>query len=277
MTCINVENISFSYTKITKYKQGNTFSIKDISISVNQGEFISFAGPNGSGKSTILKLINRIILPSSGKIEIFGNNYKNISRKELSKIISYVPQNYSIPFSFTAFEIILMGRTPYLNQIGFETKKDREIAFEAMEILDILHLANKPIDNLSGGEAQRVLIARALAQQCPILIMDEPNSHLDILHQLQILNLVKQYTIEKKLCVISIFHDLNLAAMFSDRIYLVENGRIMIHGKPEMIINENNIKNIFGTDVTVDKHPFLNKPRITMIPNFNLILNKVKK
>lgn len=140
MNSLSIENISFAYPHKNKSGSEKVFSLNNVSFSVNEGEFLSIAGPNGSGKSTILKLINRIILPGSGSIKIFENDYTKISRKNLSKLLAYVPQNYSVSFAFTAFEIVLMGRSPYLRNIGFESNLERKIAVESMEMLDILTL-----------------------------------------------------------------------------------------------------------------------------------------
>lgn len=265
MISIELDKINFHYN--TKNKGRDSFKLVDISFTIPQGTFLSVLGPNGSGKSTLLKIIDKILIPRSGNIKIFDNDYHKISRNELSKYIAYVPQTLFSNFQYTVFEIVLMGRAPYLSGVGFENKKDKEIALVAMEKTDILHLAYRKIQNISGGEMQRVYLARALTQQSPILLLDEPNTHLDLQHQIDILNLIKKLTVEMKLTVISVFHDINLAALFSDLILILNKGKVFKFGKPESVINEENIKFVFGTETIIDKHPIKGIPRITLNPN----------
>lgn len=267
MDSVNVENISFIYPLKKSQDSGKPFSLTNISFSLPKGIFLSVLGPNGSGKSTLLKLINRTHLPGSGKIKIFGTENKSFSQKDLSKLIAFVPQIHPVVFPFNVYELVLMGRSPYLSGFGFEGEIDKKITFEALRKVDLLHLSSKPFEQLSGGEKQRVFLARALAQQCPILILDEPNTHLDLSHQLEMLTLIKQLATKQSISVISVFHDLNLAAMFSDEILLLKEGKVSAHGPVNEILCERNIKNVFGTTVDVDKHPSLNIPRITLLPD----------
>ncbi len=267
MDSVNVENISFIYPLKKSQDSGKPFSLTNISFSLPEGVFLSVLGPNGSGKSTLLKLINRTHLPGSGKIRIFDTEIKSIGRKDLSKLIAFVPQIHPVVFPFNVYELVLMGRAPYLHGFGFESDIDRKITYEALQKVDLLHLSSKPFEQLSGGEKQRVFLARALAQQCPILILDEPNTHLDLSHQLEMLALIKQLATEQSISVISVFHDLNLAAMFSDKILLLKEGKVSAYGPVNEILCERNIKDVFGTTVNVDKHPSLNIPRITLLPD----------
>jgi iron complex transport system ATP-binding protein len=267
MDSVNVENISFIYPLKKSQDSGKPFSLTNISFSLPEGVFLSVLGPNGSGKSTLLKLINRTHLPGSGKIRIFDTEIKSIGRKDLSKLIAFVPQIHPVVFQFNVYELVLMGRAPYLRGFSFEGEIDKKITYEALQKVDLLHLSSKPFEQLSGGEKQRVFLARALAQQCPILILDEPNTHLDLSHQLEMLALIKQLATEQSISVISVFHDLNLASMFSDEILLLKEGKVSAYGPVTEILCERNIKNVFGTTVNVDKHPSLNIPRITLLPD----------
>ncbi len=265
MLCLEVDNINFNY----KLRKGDTFAfrLENISFSLEKGTFLSILGPNGSGKSTLLRILDKILNPNSGSISIFGKNYNRISRRELSKLISFVPQSPPTNFPYTVFETVLMGRAPYLTGIGFENEKDKHIATASMEKTDILYLANRNVQNLSGGEIQRVYLARALTQQTPILLLDEPNTHLDLTHQIDILTLIKSLTIENEITVISVFHDINLASLFSDIILILDKGRVFEFGKPENVLNQTNIKKVFGAETIIDQHPIKKIPRITLNPN----------
>ncbi|MDI6778582.1 MAG: ABC transporter ATP-binding protein [Bacteroidota bacterium] len=271
MFSVNLENISFSYPRHNSAGENIFFSLNDISFSLNSGTFLSILGPNGSGKSTLLRIIARILFPEKGTVKIFGTDYIKISRKALSRLIAFVPQVHSLVFPYTVFEVVLMGRSPHIQGLGFENSNDRIIAEDAMEKVDVFRLRSKPISELSGGELQRVFLARALAQQCPILILDEPNTHLDLKHQIEILTLIKKIVNEKAISVVSVFHDLNLASIYSDEILLLEDGMVRAHGTPSEVLNETNVNMVFGTEVIVDPHPVTNSPRITIMPGTNFI------
>ncbi|MCS7229501.1 MAG: ABC transporter ATP-binding protein [Candidatus Kryptonium sp.] len=256
---VKVSDICFSY----KHKP----VLKNISFEVAQGEFVSLIGPNGSGKTTLLKILIRLLLPNKGEVLIFNKNINSYSLKDLARIIGFVPQDNFFAFPYTVLEVVLMGRTPYLNGIGFETNEDIEIALEVMELTNIKNLADKPITSLSFGERQMVLIARALAQQPQIILLDEPNAHLDISHQIETFSLLKTLAMEKNVTVIAVSHDLNLIASYSDRVILLSNGEIYAMGKPDIVLSEDNIKNVYNADVLVDINPATAKPRITLLPD----------
>lgn len=256
---VKVQEISFWYN--------HEPVLRDISFDVEQGEFVSLIGPNGAGKTTLLKILNRLLIPQKGNVFIFGRNLNSYTRKEIAQIIGFVPQDNVFMFPYTVMEVVLMGRTPYLKGIGFESKKDVEIALEVMNLTKIEHLADKPITSLSFGERQRVLIARALAQQPKIILLDEPNAHLDISHQIEIFALLKTLATEKNVTIISVSHDLNLIASYSDRVILLSNGQIYSIGKPDVVLTKENIKDVYGVDVIVDTNPATGKVRVTLLPD----------
>lgn len=268
MQALDVKHISFSYQRTT-LKNVETFGIHDISFSVERGEFLSVLGPNGSGKTTLLRIIDRILLPQSGTVRIFDNDYLSLSRKEIARRVGVVPQEHPIVFPFTVREVVTMGRTPHLRGLGFENKHDETVVEEAMEFTDIAQFAEKPITQLSGGERQRVFIARALAQEPDILLLDEPNAHLDVAHQLDILHLTRSLSKERGLTVLAVFHDLNLASLFSNKILLLSNGTVAALGSPQEVLTQNYLSTVFRTKVTVDQHPFVNTPRVTIIPSLD--------
>lgn len=218
---------------------------------ISKGDFVSLLGPNGCGKSTLLRLIGRLTDLKTGSIAIDGKNILELRRRELAKKIAYVPQkNFSI-FPFSVYEIVMMGRTPYLNIMGFENSADKEIVDEAINRMQIEKLKHKGINEISGGEAQRVFIARALAQRAEIIMLDEPNAHLDLEHQVMIFNLLKKLNEEEKITVLAVSHDLNLVGIFSKKVALMNEGTIVMEGEKSEILTKENIRNIFKIDSAI--------------------------
>jgi len=258
MHALSVNDVSFSYSSSVP-------TLRHVSFHVPKGEFLSLVGPNGSGKSTLLKLLDRIYLPQSGTILVNGRPLSAYTRAELAKRIAFVPQDSAAMFPFTALEIVLMGRSPHSRGMIFESKQDREIAMEMLRRTDAAHVAHQPITRLSGGERQRVFVARALAQQPEILLLDEPNAHLDIAHQIAIFEIIKQINTEERLTVVSVSHDLNLTAAFSTRIGMLVCGSLAALGTPDEVLTEENIRAVFQTRVAVDRHPAAAFPRVTLL------------
>jgi iron complex transport system ATP-binding protein len=257
MGLFELQNISFSYL-------AGIPTLRDISLTVSPGEFLSIVGPNGSGKSTLLKALDGLCTPQKGSIFLSGRDLSGYSRKELAKLVAVVPQEHAVQFPFTAFELVLMGRAPHSMGSAFESHTDYEIARAAMEKTDIAHLAGKPLEMLSGGERQRVFLARAFAQQTPIILLDEPNAHLDIAHQIELFGLMKQMNRDHGVTVIAASHDLNLAASYSDRIAMLLCGGLVAIGRPADVLTAPRIKEVFQTDVVIDAHPLHDSPRVTL-------------
>lgn len=241
MPLIELKDIVFTYGAPGR----RDFSLKDINLSVENGEFISILGQNGSGKSTLLKIIAGLLKPERGTRALGGKDYRQYSHRNLARSIAFVPQAANTVFAFSVYETVMMGRTPYLNFLGYETPQDKQIVNEALELVEISHLKNKGINEVSGGEAQRAYIARAMVQQPEIILLDEANSHLDIKHQISIFNLIKKLNSEKRLTVIAISHDLNLAGFYSERIILMDKGNIYKDGPSADILTEENIHTVF--------------------------------
>jgi len=241
---LNIIGITFFYDSVK--------ALDDITFEVNEGEVLGVIGPNGSGKTTLLRCINMVLKPKVGTVFIDGENILELDRKDIAKKIAVVPQNSTIRFPFTLFDIVLMGRTPHLGRLDRETPEDIEIAKKAMKITKTLHLADRLIDEVSGGERQRVIIARALTQEPKILLLDEPTLHLDINHQLEILELIKKLARKNKLIVILTSHDLNLASRYCDRLVLLNTGRIYSIGKPQNVLTRDNIKEVYNIEVEIN-------------------------
>jgi iron complex transport system ATP-binding protein len=239
--------------------------LENVQFSVKTGTFLGILGPNGSGKTTLLKSISRVLKPRKGTILLDDADVYKMKSREVAKHMAVVPQDSSIAFSFTALDIVLMGRTPHLSRLETESPKDLAIAKKAMEYTKTWYLAQRPVTELSGGEKQRVIIARALTQEPKILLLDEPTSHLDISNQLEILDLLKHLCTEKKLLIISVFHDFNLVARYCDSIIMLKQGKIVAAGKTVETLTSKIITNVFGIDVIVNKHPVTDLPYVIPI------------
>jgi iron complex transport system ATP-binding protein len=258
MHAITVDNISFGYDPASPV-------VRDVSFTVRSGEFLSFVGPNGSGKTTLLRLLDRIYIPRSGSILLGDKPLAKFSRAAIARRIAFVPQDNSIQFPFTVAEIVLMGRAPHSGGMAFENAHDRDVAHEVMRLTDVAGFADQPVTNLSGGERQRVFIARALAQQPEIILLDEPNAHLDIAHQVDIFRIIKRLNTKSGLTVLSVSHDLNLAAAYSDRIAMMVGGALAALGTPAEVLTGERVHEVFRTPVIVDTHPVHGTPRVSLL------------
>jgi iron complex transport system ATP-binding protein len=254
---LTIENVDCFYE--------STKILENVCFSVETGTFLGILGPNGSGKTTLLKSISRVLKPNKGAILIDDADIYQMKTIDVAKNMAVVPQDSSISFSFTALDIVLMGRTPHLTRLQREGAKDLAIAKQAMEYTGTWDLAQRLVTELSGGERQRVIIARALTQQPKILLLDEPTSHLDISNQIEIMDILKQLCIEKKMLIIGVFHDFNLAARYCDSVIMLKKGKIIAAGKAEETLTCENIKNVFEIDAIVNKHPVTGLPYVIPI------------
>jgi iron complex transport system ATP-binding protein len=252
MLSLNLQRVSFGYD--------HRAVVQDVTFQVRQGEMVGIIGPNGAGKSTLIKGISRIIRIISGRILLGSREISEFGRLELARMIAVVPQNPSLPETFTAHEVVMMGRTPHLGLLRYEGIKDFEVVRQAMENTDTLKLADRRISELSGGERQRLTIARALAQEPKLLLLDEPTAHLDINYQVEILNLIRRLCYEDALITIIALHDLNIAAQYCSRLVMLSNGRVFCEGTPHEVINPQNIKRVYGAEVYVCPHPVNDLP-----------------
>jgi iron complex transport system ATP-binding protein len=249
------------------FKYDGTQVLKDVDMEVKLGEMLSIVGQNGSGKSTLLKCINRILKTQQNTVLIDGEDVSKLNLKELSKIMGYVPQSATNTFPFTVFDIVLMGRKPYIHWSLSE--RDTEIVAEMLDYIGIGELAMRHYNELSGGEQQKVIIARALAQQPQFLLLDEPTSSLDIKHQLEILCILKSLAKTQHCSVIVAMHDLNLASRFSDRMLMLKQGCIFTVGTPDAVLTEENIESVYGIKTQVS-NSILGSPQVTpLISEFN--------
>jgi iron complex transport system ATP-binding protein len=250
------------FLKIDSIESGyaDNIVLKGISFNVKKGEFIGIIGPNGSGKTTLLKTLSHIIRPFKGNILLEGKDIHSLSALALARNLAMVGQGMFSIFSFTTEEIVLMGRSPYIGLLGHEKKQDIEKVNRVLEITGLTCFKNKPIDELSSGERQRVLIARALAQEPKLLLLDEPTAHLDIGYQTDILDLVSALKDNEHLTVICVLHDLNLASQYCDKLVLLENGRIAGFDTPENILRYDTLEKVFNARCLVDERVLAGKP-----------------
>jgi iron complex transport system ATP-binding protein len=236
--------------------------LKNISLKASPGELVGLIGPNGCGKSTLIKALSRIINPLSGRILIDGKLISGIPRRELACLVGVVPQIPLLPSTFSAFEIVLMGRNPHLGLFQSEGLRDWNLAIQAMEKTATQSLADRHVNELSGGEIQCLLIARVLVQETKAILLDEPTANLDIGRQVEILDLMKELCRSNRLTVLAALHDLNLAAQYCDRLVLIHNGHIHVEGKPSEVITDANIKQVYGAENCVYPHPFNGLPTV---------------
>jgi iron complex transport system ATP-binding protein len=234
--------------------------LRDVSFDVMAGEFVGLIGPNGSGKSTIIRALTRIIAPQQGEILINRRAIHGIPQQELARMLSVVPQLPLLPSAFTGFEVVLMGRNPHLGLFNRETRKDLEIAWNSMEVTATQALARRSVGELSGGQIQSLLIARALAQETGGMLLDEPTANLDIGRQIDVLNLIRRLCQEKSLAVLAAVHDLNLAAQYCNRLVLISDGTVYRQGTPSEVLTSENVGSVYGAQNCVYSHPLNGLP-----------------
>lgn len=266
---LTVSNLSGGYY--------NQRVIKDISLNINRGDFLGIIGPNGSGKSTLLKLLTRVLPPQSGMIDLEGRDIFSLKLKDFCRRVAFVPQDTLIGFAFSVWEIVLMGRIPHLGRLQLEGRKDYQIAENALLLTDSFHLKEKNIDELSAGERQRVIIAKALTQEPILLFLDEPTAHLDIAHQIQILDLLKRLNRKNRLTIVMVLHDLNLASEYCDRLLLLSQGEVFRQGRVEEVLEYQSLEQVYKTLVVVKKNPITNNPFVFVVPQEKEIINRTAR
>ena len=250
---LKIQNLSASY--------GSRRILHDVSLNVQSGEILALIGPNGAGKSTLIRAASGAI-PYTGHVRTNGDDFASFSPLQRAKYIATVPQAVSLPPAYTVWETVLLGRTPYLGFLGQPSQKDEEIARQSLQRVSALPFAERRVGELSGGEQQRVSLARALCQSTPILLLDEPTAHLDLQYQVSLLELVSVLAHKDNLAVLIALHDLNLAAHYTDRIALMVAGQIKATGNPKEVLLPELIEEAYCLPVQVVKHPFLDIPLV---------------
>ncbi|MFZ1984903.1 MAG: ABC transporter ATP-binding protein [Desulfatitalea sp.] len=255
---VEVENLSHAF-------DGRTV-LEELSFPVPAGCFFTIIGPNGSGKTTLLKLMVGLLGPRTGRVAVLGRSIDTYTARQLARTIAYVPQNVPLTFAFTVGQVVLMGRAPHLGLLGLEGESDLRLAREAMALADVAHLADRRLDQLSGGEQQRVFIARAICQQPKILLLDEPTAALDLSHQVAVMDLMERLKTHQGITIVMVSHDLNLAAMYADLILLLDKGRLAGLGAPREVLDFALLEKVYGCPLLVDKSPLGDYPRVHLVP-----------
>ncbi len=255
---LDVQNLNLHY--------GDKHILKNLSVAVAAGEFFIIIGPNGTGKTTFLKTLAKLVPPDNGDISLFGKELAEYSRRQLALIMAVVPQQMPLDFPFTVAETVLMGRSPHLGLTGMEREEDFRLAEEAMQFTDVMHLSHRRLDQLSGGERQRVVIARAICQQPKIILLDEPTASLDPAHQVHIMDLMERLRQERNITIIMISHDLNLAAMYGDRLLLMREGAVEKIGTPQEVLTYDTLERSYGCVMLVDENALGKVPRVIPVP-----------
>lgn len=254
-----VENISYAF--------GTQSVLKQLSFSVQQSDVFIIIGPNGAGKTTLIKLMVGILKIQTGQIEILQAPLGRYTQKRLAKVSAYVPQGLPVGFPFTVEETVLLGRAPHQKVLGLASQNDLDIAQHAMAFTEVAHLARRKLDQLSGGEQQRVLIARALCQQPQVILLDEPTAFLDLSHQIRIMDLMEKLKTERGVTVVMVSHDVNLAAMYGDQLLLLKAGEIVCMGSPQEVLNFKTLEETYDCKLLVDSSPLGDLPRVTVVPH----------
>jgi len=256
---LQVKEVDFSYY--------DELVLQGVSLCLRAGELVGLIGPNGSGKTTLIRVMSGLLVPKRGRVWLDGRDIRTFNRCQIAQRMAVVPQELIMPFAFTTYEMVMMGRTPYVRPLLGAGPDDREVVEEKMRLTNTLSLAERPFPELSEGERQRVIIAMALAQEPEVLLLDEPTAHLDISYQVEVLELIKRLNRREGLTVLATMHDLNLASLYFDRLILLNGGRVVADGAPAEVLRRGNIQRVFGAEVRVQEHPTRHVPQIFVLPS----------
>jgi len=252
--------------RAVSFRYGDRAVLADVSLDVRPGELVGLLGPNGSGKTTLLRILAGVLGGFDGAAQVSGDDVTTLPRREIARRIAVVPQEPRFGFPFTALEVVLMGRHPHLEGAAFESERDLELARLALARCGIERLASRSIHELSSGERQRVVFARALAQQAPVLLLDEPASFLDVRHQVEQFDLVRGLTRDENAAVLCVQHDLTLAGQYCDRVYLLHEGKVAASGPTADVLTAKILSRVYGADLHVAPHPITGRPLVLPIP-----------
>jgi iron complex transport system ATP-binding protein len=251
---LEIKSLSVSY--------GDHLVLDDVSLTIKPGQILVVTGPNGAGKSTLLRAVSGVIPHKHGSMHIAGKDISHLSAAQRARYLAVVPQARNLPAAFSVYQTVFLGRTPYLGWLGMPNAPDHERVHMALERTSTLSLSDRRVGELSGGEQQRVLLARALAQHTPALLLDEPTTHLDLHHQSGLLNLLRELIVQENIAVLMVLHDLNLASLYADEVALLVEGRVRACGSAAQVLTAQNLSAVYNIPVHVVPHPTYGCPLI---------------
>lgn len=252
---------------------GSRVALRDVSFAVAPGEVVGLLGPNGSGKTTAIRVASRALRPRAGRVLVAGEDPYRVAARTAARLAAVIPQEVAPAFEFTAREVVSMGRTPYLSTFGGAGPEDQRRVREAMAAAEIERLADRPLAELSGGEKQRVILAQALAQDAPVLLFDEPTTHLDLRHVVGVLEIVRELARAGR-AILSVFHDLNLASSSCDRLVVLDAGGVVAEGAPEDVVTTALLREVYGVDAEVRLHPVTGRPTVFVAASADVVVNE---
>jgi iron complex transport system ATP-binding protein len=248
------------------FRYGTSWAVRGVDLDVFPGEMLGMLGPNGSGKTTLLKILDGMLLPHEGEVFVRGKSMAHLKRGEIARVVAMVAQENFFRFAFSVLEVVLMGRFPHLAKLQFEGDKDLKIAVDALKATHALELSGRSIHELSGGEKQRVLLARALAQEPGAILLDEPTSFLDLKYKKEIFDVIASLAKEKGLGVVIVSHDIDLVSQYCHRIVMLKRGAVHMTGTPDQVVDAASIESVYECPVLVDRNPLTGKPRVSLKP-----------
>jgi len=257
MELLSLKDVSFAYN--------GSFRLTDVSLSVAKGDFLGIIGPNGSGKSTLVKLMAGYLTPHGGGVFLEGKSLKALDRKAVARKVAVVTQGIHTEFSYTVEEMVRLGRLPHLGRWSSEAPGDTQAVNRALALTQLEQYRSRFFNSLSGGEAQRVLVAQALAQEPEVLLLDEPTTYMDMAFQQDLFTLMSRLN-QAGITLVAVLHDINLAALYCKELVAIKAGRVFTQGNPDQVITRENIQAIYGCNVDVSRHPTTNRPQITLLP-----------
>jgi iron complex transport system ATP-binding protein len=248
------------------FRYGTSWAVRGVDLDVFPGEMLGMLGPNGSGKTTLLKILDGMLLPHEGEVFVRGKSMAHLKRGEIARVVAMVAQENFFRFAFSVLEVVLMGRFPHLAKLQFEGDKDLKIAVDALKATHALELSGRSIHELSGGEKQRVLLARALAQEPGAILLDEPTSFLALKYKKEIFDVIASLAKEKGLGVVIVSHDIDLVSQYCHRIVMLKRGAVHMTGTPDQVVDAASIESVYECPVLVDRNPLTGKPRVSLKP-----------
>ncbi len=258
---IKMNRVTFSYS--------NGAVLRDVDLCIEKGEMVGLLGPNGAGKTTLIRLVSGILAARQGEVQIDGVDTKKLKRSAIAREVAVVPQQFNVPFAYKVEEVVMLGRTPFMKPWRDLSAKDRDVVVHTMDTVGIGRMAKRCFSELSGGERQKVVLAMALAQETGLLLLDEPTAHLDISHQVEILELLTNMNEKGHLTIVAAMHDLNLASAYFRRLVLLKDGAVIADGSPGQVLTSSTIGSAYSVPVQIQPHPVTGVPQVIVLPSGN--------